>query len=215
MRKPLLGASAALLILAGTASTGWSRGDKPMIEITPFYGYQWGGGTTVYEGDLNIKSASNVGFTVDITVLEEYEGIVQFEFFYSRQDTKLELRRYGTGFKQDLSDIAIEYYHGGAVYLFDTGSFARPFAAVTMGATRAAPKGSAIDDEWYFSFAFAGGVKMISKSGIGARLQGRLLMPVISGGSGIWCGFPGSCGVTVGGYTTVQADLQAGLIIGL
>jgi hypothetical protein len=186
-----------------------------MIEIAPFYGYQLGGNSTVREGDLDLESGSNVGFTVDVTLLEERDGIVQLEFFYSRQMTTLQLRPYGTGVREDLADLAIEYYHGGLLYLFKTDHVVRPFGSVTLGGTRAAPEGSSLGDEWYVSFAFAGGAKAIGKSGIGVRFQGRLLMPILSSSSGIWCGFPGGCGVNVGGHVTVQADVQAGLIVGL
>jgi hypothetical protein len=203
-----------VLIVALGASASSARYVPKSIEITPFYGYQWGGGSSTREGDVNLKGASNVGVTVDMTLLEEWGDVLQFEFFLSRQSSRIELERYGGG-TEDGGDLAIEYYHGGILYQFDSPNIAKPFALVSLGATRAAPAESSVGDEWYVSFAFGGGVKFLGEGPIGVRLQGRLLFPVISSSSGIWCGLPGSCGVHVGGHVAAQADVQAGLIFGL
>jgi hypothetical protein len=105
------------------SSSGWAqlkkmepRGEKSVrgIELTGFYGWQYGGNFTAYQGEVDVKDAENFGGIIDIPIPAR-PGMMA-EIFYSRQNTSVDLKKYPTGVKEDLFDIAIEYIQAGAVY---------------------------------------------------------------------------------------------------
>ena len=194
-----------LLVFYIGSSPAWAQ----KVEITPFYGYQFGGGLDVVRGQLSIPSSGVYGFTFDVRVRDN----AMVEFLYLRQDTELKFQSGGVGPKEELFDMAVEYYHGGGVLEFGEGQ-ARPYVALGVGATRLAPKAEAIGSEWRFSASFGGGVKVFPSEHIGFRFEGRLLVPFWGSGFSIGCGGPGGCYTGVSGYaTTLQGNVNGGLVI--
>ncbi len=178
------------------------------VQITPFYGYQFGGNVDVARGELIVPAAGNFGFIFDL----QFDDAVAFEFYYSRQDTKLEIRERGIGNKVELFDMAVEYYQAGGVYHFAEGNI-QPFVSFGAGVTRWAAKTDLASDEWQFSLGGGGGVKAFVSPRIGFRLEGKLLFPFWSDTS-FFCGLPGGC--WVGGsanVSTVNGSVLGGLII--
>jgi hypothetical protein len=112
--------------------------------------------------------------------------------------------------------MIVEYYQIGALNVFEMpGSNLKPFAGLTLGASRFNPNGTERGDEWFFSGTFGAGVKIIPSERIGIRLQGRLLLPFQWGSAGLWCG-TGGCSAGVGTTSVfIQGDFTAGLIIRL
>jgi hypothetical protein len=195
---------AFLLIL--TVGLGLSSTWAQQVEITPLVGYQFGGKITVQRGTLNIKDDLNYGVILDITVRPN----TQLELSYSRQDTQVEFR--GAVVDNPVIDATVEYWQIGGLIEYPRDRV-RPFGLFTLGATHFNPKETGIGSVWRFSGTIGGGVKVFLSPNIGVRLQGRLLLPYISGGSSIFCGLPGGCYVTVGGRVLLQADATAGLIL--
>ena len=116
------------------------------------------------------------------------------------------------GSKEELFDMAVEYYQGGAVYEFSEDAI-RPFVTFSGGVTRWAPKSTAVGSEWQFSFTGGGGIKAFVSPNIGFRIEGRLLIP-FWGGASFFCGFPAGCWTGLGGYvTTIQGNVLGGLIV--
>ena len=148
----------------------------------------------------------NYGVILDITVRPN----TKLELSYSRQDTRVEFR--GVGFESANIDASVEYWQIGGLVEYPRDRV-RPFGLFTLGATHFNPKEAGISSVWRFSGTIGGGVKVFLSPNIGLRLQGRLLMPYISGGSSIFCGLPGGCYVTLGGTVLLQADVTAGLIL--
>ncbi|MCK7528585.1 MAG: hypothetical protein MZV64_69045 [Ignavibacteriales bacterium] len=73
------------------------------------------------------------------------------------------------------------------------------------------PKGDEYGDEWRFSIALGGGVKVYLSDKVGLRFQGRLLIPMQFEGGSVYVG-TGGAGVAVGAYTAfVQGDFSGGL----
>jgi hypothetical protein len=179
------------------------------VEITPFYGYTFGGGLDVVRGRLSIPASGAFGFTFDVRVSDD----VMFEFLYSRQDTELKFQPGGIGPKEELFDMAVEYYHGGGLLEFGDEQV-RPYVALGAGVTRLAPKPNGVNTEWRLSASFGGGVKVFPSDHIGFRFEGRLLVPFYGSGFTIGCGSPGGCYTGLSGFaTTLQGNMNGGLII--
>lgn len=66
-----------VLILLALVVSIEARAQK--VELTPFYGYQVGGGFDTRSGKADVKSAPIYGFALDVFVNPEW----QFEAFYS------------------------------------------------------------------------------------------------------------------------------------
>ena len=179
------------------------------VEIEPFYGYQFGGSFDVVRGKLSVPAASNWGFTLNVRVADD--GMI--EFLYSRQDSQLQFQQAGLGPKEDLFDLAVEYYHGGGLYEFSDGP-AKPYVALGVGMLRLNPKPDGLDSEWRFSASAAAGIKVMPGR-VGFRAEFRWLIPFYGSGFTIGCGLPGGCFTGVSGFAvTSQGNVNAGLIIG-
>ncbi len=207
MLKRALILSTALLmlgVLPGLAQQGvpWNR-----VEITPFVGYQFGGKIRIYDGYLNIKDAANYGFALDITLRPG----AQLEIMYIRQSTILRADPFA-GPREELFDMAMEYYQIGGLYEVYRDDMFRPFGVMTLGLANFSPQPKEIASEVRFAFGIGGGVKVFPTEHFGLRLEGRLHFPLISGGTGFWCSLPGGCAISVGGELMVQATLNAGVI---
>lgn len=197
----------SLLVLALTLATSQVWAQESKVEIAPFYGYQFGGSYNVIEGKLSIPASGNWGFTINVRVTDD--GMI--EFLYSRQDSRLQFQPGGLGPKEDVFDLAAEYYQGGGLLEFGDGP-AKPYIALGVGALRLNPKPDELDSEWSFSANFAGGIKVLPGH-IGFRAEFRLLVPFYGGGFSIGCGLPGVCTGVSGFAATAQGNVNAGLII--
>lgn len=179
------------------------------VEITPFVGYQGGGGFETREGDLDFDPNANLGLT--ISVRTRHDGLV--EFLYSRQSTPVDFQ--GIQDSGELFDVTIEYLHFGGVWEIKTEK-RRPFLGLTLGGTRLDPSASDVDDEWAFSAGISGGLKYLFSDRFGLRLEGRGLLSFFSSSGAIFCGFPpGQCGFSVSGSNFAQLSFVVGLTIRL
>ena len=186
------------------------------IELTGFYGWQYGGNFTSYQGEVDVKDAENFGGMIDIPI--PYRPGMMAEISYSRQNTSVALNQYPSGFTENLFDVAIEYIQAGALYETSARGRVKPFGSFSLGATRFAPKvssykGIVLDDEWRFSLTLGLGLKALMSERIGLRLQGRLLMPMNFYGTSFWFGTGGSGVGVSGGSVVLQGDVFGGLFI--
>ena len=177
------------------------------VEVTPFVGYQFGGGFETREGDLTIDPSANLGLVVSLRT--RHDGLV--EFLYSRQSTVLEFS--GVLESGDLFDMTVEYLHFGGLWEIETDR-RRPFIGLTLGGTHLDPRDSGFGDEWAFSAGISGGLKYFFTERLALRVEGRGLLSFFSSSGGIFCGFPpGQCGFTVSGTNFLQIDVLAGLTV--
>jgi len=177
------------------------------VELSPFVGFQFGGGFDTREGDLTIDPSANLGLVLSLRT--RHDGLV--ELLYSRQATTLEFT--GIIDSGDLFDITVEYLHFGGVWEIQTDR-KRPFLGLTVGGTRLDPQTSGIDDEWAFSAGISGGLKYFFSERIGLRVEGRGLLSFFNANGVIFCGYPpGQCGISVSGSNFAQLNVLAGLII--
>jgi hypothetical protein len=175
------------------------------VEVTPFVGYQFGGGFDTGLGDLVLDPGANLGLAVSLRT--RHDGLV--ELLYSRQATTLaadEPPRSG-----DLFDLSVEYLHFGGLWEIRSDR-TRPILGLSVGATHLNPGESGIEDEWAFSAGISGGVKHLVTDMLAFRLEGRGLLSFFDSSGLIFCGFPpGQCGISVSGSNFLQIGVLAGL----
>lgn len=178
------------------------------FEITPYVGYQFAGGINTIDGRLSMKNGPNYGLILDITV----EKDMQAEFWYSRLESELSYKSNEETSYNYIDKMSIEYFHAGALYVPKWGKV-RPIGIFTLGFTRSHLKSGSAEDDWRFSVAVGGGAKFFFTKNIAFRVQGRLLVPVFTSNTTIYC-TNGTCLFNIEGGTLVfQADFNAGLTI--
>ena len=175
------------------------------FEVTPFVGYQAGGGFDTTEGDLTIDPAANFGLVLSLRT--RHDGLV--ELLYSRQSTTLEADEpLQSG---DLFDLNVEVFHFGGLWEIRPER-TRPILGLSVGATRLNPGQSGIDEEWAFSAGISGGVKHFLTDRLAVRVEGQGLLSFFSSSGAIFCGFPpGQCGISVSGSNFLQISALVGL----
>jgi hypothetical protein len=178
------------------------------FEISPFAGYQFAGSISTDKGKLNIKNDFNYGVFFDIP----FENVLKVEFWYSRLTTELFLEPNPGEPSEKLFDMNVEYFHAGGIYMESLGRF-RPFAAITVGATRFDPLDEEYEEDWRFSIAVGGGGKYLLTRNIGLRFDWRVLLPIFASNTSIYCTNGGCIFHIEGGTTVFQAHLTGGIII--
>ena len=106
------------------------------MEVTPFYGYRFGGDISEVENarDVKIAEGSSYGFMLDIQV----EPGAFVELRYSRQSTELKASDsvYGAG-QVDVTDIDVDHFMLGGTYEPETSHPIRPFVSADLAVRRA------------------------------------------------------------------------------
>ena len=109
------------------------------------------------------------------------------------------------------TDVLIHHFQVGALAEPKKGKKVSPFGLFTLGATLFHPTKEGYEDEWRFSIALGGGVKVDVSDKIGLRFQARLIIPMVFEGTSVYFGTGGG-GVAVGAYTAfVEGDFSGGL----
>ena len=200
------------LLLLGLAQPALSQ-HKGSIEITPTFGYQWGGSVQGYEGEVDVDDGAQYGLILGYRVQKE----LVVEFFWSYLPSRAQFEPYNlTSVDPDLvgasTDLGTHYFQLNALYEMGRGK-TKPFLGAGAGIVMFSPENSKYETNVYAAMNFSGGVKIYLSEKLGLRLQGRLLMPLYVTGGGFYVG-TGGTGMSVGaGVPIVQGDLSAGLMI--
>ena len=209
VRMLVLLAGLALVVPRGVEGQQ-RRGNK--IELSPMVGYQWGGGATIRNqqatGDVRFPSSIAYGLAADFEVRRG----VFVEAVVLAQPTTLEFREAGNIELREVSDLTNWYFHIGGLYEAINSGTTKPFALITLGATQMNPGATNLNSEWFFSFAFGGGVKAYVSERVALRAQVRAWVNVISGGTGFWFGTGGGGVNTWVSETLTQGEVSAGLV---
>ena len=205
-RLPRLPVTTALLclILAAPAS-----GDETRFEITPFAAYRVSGTFDDADSDnqLELQESSAWGLVLNGQV----ETNTEWELLYARQSTDAEPSGLaGPG----LFDIDIDYLHLGGTYLFD-GERARPFIALTAGATRFEPNLPGFDAHTYFSMSLGAGWKFRLAEQVGLRFEARGFATLMDSNNRLFCESDGggSCLIVIEGRLLTQWEARAGIAL--
>ncbi len=201
------------LLLLGLTQPAFSQTQKGAIEITPTFGYQWGGSVQGYEGEIVVDDGAQYGLILGYRVQKE----LVVEFFWSYLPSVAHFEPYYlTTVDPSLiglsTDMDTHYFQLNAVWETGRGK-TKPFLGAGAGIVMFSPSDSRYETNVYAAMNFSGGLKVYLSEKIGLRLQGRLLMPLYVSGGGFYVG-TGGAGVSVGaGVPILQGDLSAGLII--
>lgn len=198
--------------LALNVAPGWAQ----TFEVTAFGGIRLGGDFNynsfratgnVVSTKVDVANTPNFGLILDVT-LNDY---TQLELLFDHQGSDLTAEDPPPDLQNvPAIDLSIDFYQVGGLYQRPYGA-ARPFLAVTLGATHLNPKGD-FDNRWRFSGGMALGTKIFFSESVGLRLQSRLMGTVINNAD-VLCDVFG-CFVAGGTYM-VQIDFSGGLIIAI
>lgn len=193
-----------LIVLLGMHFSAFGKG----ASLTPFYGYQFGGRASTYEGEIRIKDSENMGVTLDVP----YTGNTTIQLLYIYQDTSLQFTNKYTGITRDLFDMSVQYFHIGGTAEVAKGA-TTSFVSGSLGATYFDPDKAGISSETLFSLSFGMGLLKEINKRIALRFQGRLLIPIQYAGGSMFCG-SGGCSIGLSGGTSIlQGDVTAGVVI--
>lgn len=176
------------------------------VEVTPFYGYQFGGGfedsETGQRYDLDGGPCAGAQLDVDLS------DMTQLEFYYSHQETELESA--GLFPSDTFFDLDVDYYHLGGTLLLAEDQW-QPFVVGTLGATHLSPESPSVRSLTRFSVGLGGGVRYFPTEHLGLYLAGRGLFTFIGSETHIHIE-SGSTTIEIQADGLWQAVLQAGLI---
>jgi hypothetical protein len=176
----------------------------PRLDIIPMGGYVWtlsqSASYNLNSGDIDLKSGGYYGIAVDIYAMP----FMQVRLLYRRQDTQLTFKR--GGITEDLGDMAVEYWHIGAIKGMQKGKVL-PFSGISLGGTRFAAES---EDNWKFSMIFSLGAKIHLNDKLGVMVAGQMPFSFTGAFVGV-----GTGGVSVGGTGIAQFDVTAGLVLTL
>jgi hypothetical protein len=111
------------------------------------------------------------------------------------------------------TDLAMHYFTAAASFERGTERV-KGYGLIGMGAMLAHPDSPSLyGDEWFFSFAFALGLKLWLNEHFGIRLESRLEVPVRFSSGGLWC-INGACAVALSdGHAIAQFDFVGGPVL--
>jgi opacity protein-like surface antigen len=189
-------------LAAGLAQAGYAD----VIDITPFYGYRFGGEFTDADtgAQYDIRDSPAWGGMLDIPLSKSS----QVEFYYSRQETELQLEDDLFG-STKLFDLDVDYYHLGGTLVLPEGPW-QPFVVTTFGVTYLAPDAPGTDSLTDFSLGFGGGVRFVPTEHFSLYFAGRGLITFMEGNV-VYRSESGATTVKIHSDGFWQFELQAGL----
>jgi len=181
----------------------------PRIELTPYAGWQWGGGIVTTLGDLRIRGAMNWGGILGIRTSPMQ--VVELTYNYQQAPLVLERGPLGGG-DSTWFDLRSHFIQLGGRVERESGPVT-PFVVGGLGITIFDPAESGHRSETRFSVHFGGGLRVPFSERLALRAQLRGWYSFLSTSGGVFCG-PGGCSFGVSGSGIFQGDVSGGLTIG-
>lgn len=197
----------ALFAAGAAAAPARAQG---VVEITPYYGYRFGGGFNDINGsgDLEIQDGDAYGLILSFNVNPN----AQIDLQYSHQTTELDGGGGGFLSGSKITDLDVDLWQVGGNF---TGGHpkdpVRGFVGFSVGVTDFQPEGSGLEGDSQFSFTFYGGAKIGLAKHLGLRLQGQWISTYISSSDHVFCDPFGFCYVATTSDYMSQFELAAGL----
>lgn len=189
---------------------------RAQLEVTPTYGYYWGGRVNFYEGEFRMHDGQDFGLTVGVPTVKG--NTIELAWSYNNSTAEFfPYTSFGNEYKYSTGGFTTNYFLLGSVQQFETGGKIEPFIGLSIGTSIYNYKN--YSNVWRFAAGLSGGMKIYINDKIGIRLQGRMLMPMYFAGLGFYAGI-GTGGVSSGlslntGALAIQGDVSAGLIFRL
>jgi hypothetical protein len=176
------------------------------VEISPFYGYRFGGDffELATHHSIDLDGAPAIGLAMDVPVRDG----LQIEGFFTHQEGRVAGRATAIG-PVAVQRVAVDHWLAGALQEFG-GPRIRPFATGMFGLTRYAIEG---DNEIRFTVNGGGGAKLFATPHIGVRLDGRISATFIDAhGTALAC-LPGGCFLALNAAVVWQAEFTVGMVV--
>ena len=199
-----------MLAIAATAVSA----AEPRYEITPVYGYRFGGEVDHIADPQSEVDAVSIRESTDYGLILSYDPTPEssIELLWTRQETDLIAKGPGVIVgAETLFPIRVDYWHVQGLYLFaDSKSAVRPFLGFALGATDfSSPSGGSTK----FSLAIGAGAKLYFGKRIGIRIDARWVPTVLNADGETFCSNLGRCYVVIEGNHLQQVETNAGLIL--
>ena len=172
-----LSLAAALLALA-LPGVAHAQIRQNTVEISPFYGYLWGGefahgSNSLFNETVDAEDHATWGARLGYNFTES----VEFEAQWSRTDTHFVTHDSGDVFGpggERLGDLRIDYWMGYGTFNFGHRRFV-PYITLGAGAGVLHPSGTAVaaHDSTRFTGSLGGGLKIFVTPHFGLRFDGR------------------------------------------
>ena len=173
-RAALLFLLALVALLPGTA---FAQGS---FDFTPAVTYQFGAEFDLYDFEFDrvtfdIEDSDGLALFFGIPV----NRVLQIELLAIQQETEISIDE---GLFADdfvLGDIAVSYYHVGALWQFPIGQI-EPYFAISGGITDMEFDFAGVSDDSFASLSLGGGVKARLTEHLGLRFDGRFFFTDLS-----------------------------------
>ena len=196
-------AVALIPFLLGHAPALYAQG----VELAPFVGYRLG--FDFYHdrhGPVGSEGAPALGLAFDVPLSDGFQ--VEGLFTHQQGDIVVPIQPIGAA---ALSQVSIDHWQAGGLQELRDGHV-RPFLTGTLGITRYA---AAADNEFRFSIAAGGGVKLFAASHLGARLDGRVFTTFIDAHTSTVACANGRCFVALHVQAAWQAEFTTAFFVKL
>jgi len=203
-------AAAAIALLLASAFASSPSAAQGGLELTPQFGYQWGGTQNYsayyaypYGGSIHLNANVTYGGTLSKELRPGYHG----EISYHYQSTDL-INRPSNGKDATLGTVSTQYIMLQGRSSVPKAGKTTPFLLGGVGTVGYSGFGTSY---WYFAFDAGVGADIQVNEKVGIRLQTRALIPIQWFTTGVYISSGGS-GVTTGGSTTlIQGDASIGI----
>ena len=176
-----------------------------MFEISPFYGYRWGGDFETPGGQkLDLEGDRAYGLSLDYS--PNAGADVKLELLWSRQESGVDLHELGGA---NRLRVTVDEFQIGGVLETAYGQL-HPYITGLMGASLFGPQGS--DSEVRFSLSIGGGVKFFLFRNLALRAHVRGYCTIVESDSA----FISTGGVTVArfsGSSLWQGEVSGGITL--
>ena len=169
----LLARSLIIIFLPITAA--YAQQEQTRFELTPFAGYTVGGEVENSSLGETLELEDDASFGVILNI--RHSSNTQWEILYSRQATKL---------NPGMLDLDAHYLQAGGTYL-GGGDYARPYLALTLGASHFEPGLGGVSSETFFAFSVGAGFHFRPNARLGMRLEARGYGTLLESDSDLFC----------------------------
>lgn len=178
-------------------------------EFTVFGAYRFGGEISVDESDAVYEAKDSPSF--GLIWNKRHESNTQWEVFFSRQETDVELS--DPMLASPSVDVDLYTLQLGGTYLWE-GNGVRPYLAMTLGGTHVKANAGSGDSDTFFSGSLGIGFKLRSSERLGFRLEARLHGVLVRDSTELFCQTGPSlnvCAIKVEGDMFGQLETFAGV----
>lgn len=198
-------------LLLGVALLSSTIGFSQAVSLQAYGGYQFFGSASTSLGRLELEPGEAFGIGIDFGLNKD----IGFNLIYTYQNSVLSLSPYGSPFKEDITEMHVNYIMGGSTYHYNSSSRVTPFGGILVGMAVFNPVQANRDDEIFFAFGGQLGARIALTDALGINFRTQMLAPVQGLGASLWCG-PGGCDVGVSAVSGIfQMNVLAGVDIKL